>query len=248
MPEQESASTEGGLRGFFDEHRTPIVVIGLIASAIAIYVFIRGRGATSTNTANSPASSQQTLGGTAGSLGNAGYQDSGTAYALTQLGQQLNNLQATLSATPPPTVPTPTPTPTPPPTTGQGIIHSIAPLLPAGSTIKAGRQGRIWGVTPAGKDVLLFSTWGTPQGSALLPRGTKLVQGGFGRWWYVEPGQAEQALIPTNPQAAHSPIQSFLPLVRGANENVDLSNYTVSTNFGLTKVPSPGVGMWNGGR
>lgn len=92
------------------------VTIGIIAGIAVLYVIVTLKGKSATpsnpNTSTSASTCVDAQGNavacsdssSVGSLGASGYQDSGVAYALTQLGQQLNNLtaQATLG-TPGPT-------------------------------------------------------------------------------------------------------------------------------------------------
>lgn len=203
----------GGFKGFFSnlgEHK--VMLIGAIVGiAFVIYVIYKGR-VNPTTTAN-----QQ------GSLGNAGYQDSGVAYALTQLGQQLNNLQAQMGAQPPANnPPTPNPTPNPvgpliPSGTYRGPSYSN---LPPGTTymynnvlykLFTGGGGRLYGTNPQGQSILLY---GPPSSYPLL-----------------------------NPQAAHSPIQSFLPLIPLADHGFDVSNLSVAARPGLATSPHPGLSL-----
>src|SRR4051812_20954002 len=74
-----------GLLEFLGAHKIAIIVVGGIAVVIVFVIAMQGQNATTsgnTNTAN-----QQ------GSLANSGYQDAGTAYALTQLTSQLDSIQ-----------------------------------------------------------------------------------------------------------------------------------------------------------
>lgn len=230
MPEpqsQQASLPTGELsgKGFFSnlgEHK--VMLIGSIVGILfVIYVIAKGRStATSGSTANSPVDQSGTQ---QGSLGNSGYQDSGVAYALTQLGQQLNNLTAQMNQQPT-TNPNPTPNPI------------IGPLIPSGtytgpsfSNLKPGTRytygdisyllhtgagGRLYGTTPTGKDVLLY---GPPSAYPV-----------------------QQPLV-TNAQAAHSPIVSFLPLTPLADHNFDLSNTHVAARPGLMISSHPGLAL-----
>lgn len=164
-----------------------------------------------------------------GSLGNAGYQDSGVAYALTQLGQQLNNLQATLNAPPPVTTPNPTPTPTP-----------GAPIIPAGqfpSGVKwATGSHLVYGGNPYTLIVGSGRLYGVPgfvsAQQALTVQNAPLLY------------QIPNWTGPKNAMASHSPIQSFLQMSSHANKAFDLSNASVSANPGVMLSNHPGVALF----
>jgi hypothetical protein len=161
-----------------------------------------------------------------GSLGNAGYQDSGVAYALTQLGQQMNNLQASLNAPPPTTTTTPNPTTSPVIPSGQwptGAKWATGTHLTWNGqpwTVIVGSQGRIWGApgTLSAKQAL------TVQNAPLL---------------YQVPNWT----APTNAQATHSPIQSYLTMGRTADPNFDLSNPIVASRSGVQPSNHPGMAL-----
>lgn len=216
---QNPPSTGGvgaGVGGFFatlGDHKF-ILIGAVLGIAIVAYVIFKGR-ASSQNTAN-----QQ------GALGNAGYQDSGVAYALTQLGQQLNNLQATMSAPP-------TTNPTVPPPSGNPIIP--AGQWPTGAKWATGThitwQGNPWTVI-VGNQGRIFGAPGflTAQQALTVQNAPLLYQ--VPNW---------QPLSQT--QAAHSPIQSYLLLSPMANKAFDLSNASVSSNSTLSPSQHPGYGL-----
>lgn len=117
MPKTSSVgSALAGIGSFFGEHK--LIVAAVIGFGVVAYIIMRNR---QTSVPNSAVAQP-------GSLGNSGYQDSGTAYALTNLGQELNNLQATLANPPagPPGPPGP-PGPGPGPGTSQGALLNFNP-------------------------------------------------------------------------------------------------------------------------
>lgn len=140
--------TLSGIGGFFAEHKTMLIIGGAVAAGVVILWYIYQQNQSSSgNTANEQ-----------GSLGNAGYQDSGVAYALTQLGQQLNNLQnattQAVSSTTPATQPSSTDNTstsnvaTTPSNTQSGTSTGSGgftlPTFPNGSVFYKGAQGRWW--------------------------------------------------------------------------------------------------------
>ena len=214
-----------GIGGFIGEHKIIVIGIGLGIVAFVIYMSYRN----SNNTTNG--SNAQ------GSLGNAGYQDQGTAYALTQLSQQMDALQNQLDKLNNPTSPPPGSTPPPPSQIGWP------------TTALAGMK--IWQGTQSHN--IFFGPKGPQPGrtnqtalSSLFPAGTTFRVSG-NQLFYTEPGGTEQTapitLVPgmssghkkhhhhpKNNQANKSPTLSFLQLSPAAVPGTDLSH--------------PGIGGW----
>jgi hypothetical protein len=154
-PKTSVGSTFGGVASFFGEHKM-LIFIG-IGIAVVIYVLFQSRN----NNASNTNSTSQTAG--TGSLANAGYQDQGTAYALTQLGQQLNNLTAIVGN---------------PPTGATGPTGPAGPAGPAGKPGPTGPAGK----PPPNPYVGILSSWpfGTPTFGKKVKIGTTTYEIGGG--------------------------------------------------------------------
>lgn len=197
-PARESGGGGGGaLSGigtFFAEHKVAVIVTGGILLVAVVIYYLSQQGAQ--GSAATPSNEQ-------GSLGNAGYQDQGVAYALTQLGQQLNNLNTAFSnvaqggttTTPPATTPPAGTTDTgtnPPPTQGGTGQTASAPfnldLSQFGNmTFFKGAQGRFWAATDTPGNMSKTNL------SQFFPEGTTFSQQGRnGPLWYTVPGFSPQ--------------------------------------------------------
>lgn len=184
-----------GVGEFVSEHKTlALVTGGAIVLAFVISYIVQQQNAATSSTGTSSSTSPTDTTGTS---------DSGVAYALTQLGQQLNNLNTafsnvasggTTTTTPPATTPPANSNPPPPtittapPPASFSIASILQTILKPGRYVWKGASGtgRWWYGSPSNQMSL----------NTLFPAGTTLTQNGEnGPLYYTLPGGTPQLLL-----------------------------------------------------
>lgn len=167
----------GGFFSFIVDHKIASFAVASVIVLIIIvyYINTQGAGGQYGNAANATGQAQ-----------NPGYQDVGTAEALTQLTSQLNSIEQQLAN---------------PSTTTSGSGNGIG----NGPTWwdNPGSKGLLGGLGAEIKkvgDQYYFRDKGTGNAweAIPLPPGTKISRGRDNRWWYILPGETKKRLLKIN--------------------------------------------------